>query len=316
VLREFAEKQRIPYPLLSDLDSRVIRAFGILNDRIDENDAFLFGIPYPGVYVTDENGVVTAKFFRDSYKKRESPENLLDAALGRIELQADVPRVATGDAEVRITAAVHGGKGTIRQGVMRKLVVRFELAPGLHLYGEPVPQGMIPTTVEVTGPPGLVVEAPVFPPSTPLALPSLGLTLPVWSGTFDVAVPIYAVGELASETRPLDAQATTLEVRVRYQACDDERCLLPKTETLRLVVPLDVIDVPALAMHQGHGQREANFDGTPHLRRMLLRAIRRSPFGMLRFAAKSIRLELAARRRRALYSRSASSSQETPGRNA
>ena len=73
-LIEFAEKQGIQFPLLSDIDSKVIRQFGILNEQVTRNDALLYGIPYPGVYVTDEGGVLVAKFFHDSYKKRESPE--------------------------------------------------------------------------------------------------------------------------------------------------------------------------------------------------------------------------------------------------
>jgi hypothetical protein len=298
VLREFGETQRIPYPLLSDVDSRVIRAYGILNDRITPDDAFLYGIPYPGVYVTDEQGVVVAKFFHDTYKKRDSPETLIDAALGRLELADEAPRVTKADPEVRITAAVHGGKGTIRQGVLRKLVVRFEPAAGLHLYGHPVPEGMVPTTVEAAGPDGLVFGEPSYPPTKPLRLPGQGVALPVFEGRFDVVVPFYADGRLASETRPLDRESATLEVKVRYQACDDDQCLLPRTETLALELPLDVIDVPNVGMHTGHGQREGSYDGTPHLRRLLWRSIRRRPLGFLRFVARSVKLELAARRRR------------------
>ena len=81
-------------------------------------------------------------------------------------------------------------------------------------------------------------------------------------------------------------------------ACDDQVCLLPKTETLRLTADLDVVDVPKLAMHTGHGQREGSYDATPHMRRMLLRSIRRSPLGFLRYVVKHVRLEIAARRRR------------------
>ena len=276
----------------------MIRDYGILNDRIEPDDAFLHGIPYPGVYVTDERGEVVAKFFHATYKKRDSPETLIDAALGRVELAEEAPRVASGDAAVRITAAVHGGRGTIRQGIVRSVVVRFELGDGLHLYGQPVPEGMVPTTVAVTGPPGIVVGEPRYPATRSLRLPGLDVELPVWSGQFDVVVPFYPDGRIASETRPLDHDRVPLEVAVRYQACDDAQCLLPKTERLALDVPLDVVDVPSLGMHRGHGQREGSYDATPHLRRMALRAIRRRPLGMLRFLGKSIRLELAARRRR------------------
>jgi hypothetical protein len=264
---------------------------------LSEDDAFVYGIPYPGVYVTDTDGVVVAKFFHDSYKKRDSPETLIDAALGKIVLSDGAPQVTAGDPKVRVTVAVQGGKGSIRQGIIRQLVVRFELSEGLHLYGRPVPEGMIPTTVSVEGPPGLVIEETEYPPTSPMHLASLNLDLPVWSGSFDVVVPLYAVGELASETRPLDTDRSSIEVTVRYQACDDNECLLPKTEKLKLDLAMDVIDVPALGVHMGHGQREASFDGTPHARPLILRTLRRSPLGVARFALKILRLELEARKR-------------------
>jgi hypothetical protein len=222
-LAEFAEKQTIPFPLLSDLGSRVIRQYGILNDRLGKEAGLRYGVPYPGVYVTDEQGVVVAKFFNDSYKKRDSPELYLDAALGRIELAEDAPQTSTADPEVRITAAIHGGKGTIRQGIRRKLVLRFELSGGLHLYGHPVPEGMIPLTVTPQGPEGLVFGEPGYPPTEALRLPGAEGVLPVWKGRFDVAIPFYADSRLVSEMRPLDADQVSLEVGIRYQACDDEQ---------------------------------------------------------------------------------------------
>ncbi len=299
MLTEFSERQHIPYPLLSDLDSEVIRRFGILNEQISPGDALLHGIPYPGSYVVDESGAVVAKFFHDTYKKRDSPEILIDAALGRVTLSEEGPRaVASEDPEMRITAAIHGGAGSFRQGILRHVVVRFELGPGLHIYGEPVPEGMIPTQVRVTGPPGLAVQDPILPPTTPLRLESLDVTLPVWSGTVDIVVPVYPTGELASEVRPLDQESVSVEVEVRTQACTDEACLLPRTEKLVLEVPLDVIDIPKISMHTGHGQREGNYDGSRHVRRLMLRKIKASPLGFLRFIGKSIRLELAARRRK------------------
>ncbi len=242
--------------------------------------------------------MVVAKFFHDSYKKRDSPELLIDAALGRVVLGEGAPRAEGGDTDVRITATLHGGRGSLRQGIRRHVVVRFELGDGLHIYGDPVPEGMIATRVAVTGPPGLVVEAPILPATTPHRLAGTGVELEVWSGTVDIVVPVYPVGELASEVRPLDMDTTQIEVHVRYQACNDDTCLLPRTETFHLEVPLDVIDIPAIPLHQGHGQREGAYDGTPHLRRLLLRKIRRHPLGFLRYIARSIRLELAARRRK------------------
>jgi len=240
---------------------------------------------------------VLARFFHDSYKKRDSPELLIDAALGRIELDESAPAKEGGDDDVRIRVAVHGGRGTIRQGIKRQLVVRFSLREGLHLYAEPVPEGMLPTTVEVGGPDGLVLEEAILPPSSDLRVEGADSTLHVFSGQFDIVIPFYASGELASEVRPLDVESVEIEVSVRYQACDEHRCLLPQTRRFALELPLDVIDVPALSMHMGHGQREASFDAWPHMRRLILRKLRRHPLGLPRLVVKTIGLELAARRR-------------------
>lgn len=72
MLAEFGQKQKIPFTLLLDIDSEVIKSCGILNDQMAPEDDFFFGIPYPGVYVTDENGTFVAKYFHGTYKKRNN----------------------------------------------------------------------------------------------------------------------------------------------------------------------------------------------------------------------------------------------------
>ena len=64
----------------------MIRRFGILNDQVKPGDLILYGIPYPGVFMTDADGIVVGKSFHGSYKIRDSPEVLIDAALGRVQL--------------------------------------------------------------------------------------------------------------------------------------------------------------------------------------------------------------------------------------
>ncbi|MFT7177172.1 MAG: hypothetical protein ACJAUG_003179 [Halioglobus sp.] len=150
----------MPTPLLSDLDSEVIQQYEILNTEVTRDHGPLHGIPFLGVYVADESGSAVPKSFHDTYKKRDSPETLIDAALGRIVIDEDAPGEQSGGDDIRITAAVHGGSGSIRQGIMRKLVVRFELGEGLHIYGEPVLQGMVATQVSVSGPPRWIPRCP------------------------------------------------------------------------------------------------------------------------------------------------------------
>ena len=271
MLAEFSEKQGIPFPLLSDIDSEVIRAYGILNDQVAPEDGFFYGIPYPGVYVTDKEGRVAAKFFHGTYKKRDSAEHLIAAATGNVVLEPDAPSATGGDDDIVLNVSLQGGRGDLRQGMVREIVVRFELPEGLHIYGEPVPEGMVATKVTIEGAPSLMVEPAVLPPTHTLALHGTDHELQVWSGTVDIRVPVYAASELATEVAPLAHESTTVDVVVRYQACDDDTCLLPRMERFRLEIPLDVTEVPAIPIHQGHGQREGNYDGTPHFKRLLAR---------------------------------------------
>jgi DsbC/DsbD-like thiol-disulfide interchange protein len=253
----------------------------------------LYGIPYPGVYITNEEGTVVAKFFHDSYKQRESPELYIDAVLGQRNLDENVPQVSGGDQDINLTIAAHGGNGTVRQGIVRHLVVRFELPEGLHIYGPPVPDGMIVIQVTIEGPRGFALMSPEFPATEKLTLPGIA-ELNVWHGTVDLVYPFFATGELASECRPLDVPSIDIKGSVRHQACTDRECLLPKTENFTLSLDLDVIDLPAIDLHMGHGQREGNYDGSIALERLLGRKINQNTLGLPIFLAKTMGLQMGA----------------------
>ena len=281
--------------MLSDIDSAVIKRFGILNEQVGPSDGLLVGIPYPGVYVTDEDGMVTAKFFHESYKMRDSAELYLDAALGRITLDSQaLQSTANDEGDIQLTVAVRGGTGSIRQGIVRHLVVRFVLPDGLHIYGPPVPDGMIATDIQLDGPDGLRVLPMQAPATEPLTL-SDGTQLNVWHGTVDLVVPFYPTGELVSECRPLDQSSVDVSVTVRYQACTDTECLLPTTQSTTLTLDLDVIDIPDIEIHRGHGQRAGNYDGTPALKRLLARKLKQNPAGAVTFIGKNLWQALKAR---------------------
>lgn len=296
-LKAFSESYEIPYPLLSDTNSVVIRNYGILNTEVEPGDLPVYGVPFPGCFVTDEKGVVVEKFFHDTYKRRESAEILLDSALGKFLVPEESPDARGGDEEIRISAFLRGGRGTLRQGIQRQLVVRFELRDGLHIYGEPVPEGMVATTIEVEGPPGLVTEDPILPPTETLHLETLGLDLQVWSGVVDIAIPLYPTSELVSECRPLERESAGIDLRLRYQACDERSCFPPRSETLHLEVGIEPVDMPNLAFHGDTGQWKSSMDGAPHMRRLVLRQLRRHPLGALRSIFRQIRMQRAARRR-------------------
>jgi len=77
VLKRFAEKSQITFPLLSDAGSRTIDAFGIRNAGAPERWR---GIPHPGTFILDRRGVVRAKLFHEGYRQRHTSADLVRAA--------------------------------------------------------------------------------------------------------------------------------------------------------------------------------------------------------------------------------------------
>jgi peroxiredoxin Q/BCP len=77
VLKRFAEKRGITFPLLSDAGSKTIDAYGIRNKEAPER---VRGIPHPGTFVLDQTGVIRAKLFYEGYAKRHGSADIISAA--------------------------------------------------------------------------------------------------------------------------------------------------------------------------------------------------------------------------------------------
>ena len=78
VLRDFAKSNQISYAMLSDTDSKMIRAFGIRNAKFEEGSRF-YGIPNPAIYVFDAQGNVSYVFREEGYKIRPNIDEVMAA---------------------------------------------------------------------------------------------------------------------------------------------------------------------------------------------------------------------------------------------
>ena len=79
LLLEVKEDQGIDFPLLHDEDVKHVNAFGIRN--LDyEPGARAYGIPYPGIFLVDPEGVIRHKFAEESYRIRPDFADVLEAA--------------------------------------------------------------------------------------------------------------------------------------------------------------------------------------------------------------------------------------------
>lgn len=196
-LKDFAGRYGITYDLLSDADSATIRRFGILNTLIEPDHPIktaagrsYYGIPFPGVYVVGPSGLVVEKFFNRSYSTRTSSGTVLNSALGEIIKPEAGPSESAGGKRLGFTAFL--ADPALRLEYASTLYVRFNVADGYHIYADPLPEGFIATTVTIEDANGLTVGEPKYPPTRMQRFEDLGVTLPVYEGDVDVAVPVTA----------------------------------------------------------------------------------------------------------------------------
>jgi len=221
-LKNFAERQGIAYPLLSDPDSKIIRAFDILNETTKPGTP-TYGIPYPGVYIVDEHGKVVSKYFEDDYKDRVSTADILAR-------QFNAPlNAAKGVSETRhLKITMAASNNVAHPGLRIVLSLEIELKPGMHVYAPGV-QGYIPIDWQLNdGGPAAKRHAFKYPASEMLHLEAISETVPVYRGHIHIVREI-TFGQEAT-LKPLVGPSGELIVKgsFRYQACDDRKCYIPE----------------------------------------------------------------------------------------
>jgi hypothetical protein len=234
VLAAFSAKHGIGYPLLSDEGSHTLRRLGLINERVGEDHA-AYGIPanprhvnlpYPGVFVLDEHGVIAEKRFHESYRERDTGAGLLAQSLGIL----DGPRgaeTAVGGHAVRVRAWLDSPTYCASQRL--HLSVELDIPAGLHVYAAPAPDGCAPLSLDVGRIDGLELRPVSWP--EPRRLRVSGLDEEVWAhqGTIRGTLPL-------AFTAPAGGGDHLLEAVLRYQVCGDGLCAPP--ESVRLALPV------------------------------------------------------------------------------
>ena len=77
MLKKFSDGAKITFPLLSDPESKTIDAYHIRNEAAKGRAE---GVPNPGTFVVDREGVIRAKLFLEGYRDRHTTEALVEAA--------------------------------------------------------------------------------------------------------------------------------------------------------------------------------------------------------------------------------------------
>ncbi len=233
-LKKFADSRGITFPLISDPGSAIIKRFGLLNETVDQKTR-AYGIPYPGTFILDRNGKVTARFFEDAYQERYTAATVL-AAIGATTASAGAP-VQTAHLTVRVgisdTTAAPGHRLAITTDVTPR--------PGMHLYA-PGKHDYQVVQLTLDPQPWLVVHDTVYPASEIYHFKPLDERVEVFSRPFRLRRDVTLSATPEGQKLLSSLTSVTITGTLEYQACDDKVCYNPARVPFSLPVTLKTLD--------------------------------------------------------------------------
>jgi len=248
ILKSFADRKGITYPMLSDTDSRIIRAFGILNP---EGKGFAAGIPYPGIYYISPDGVVQKRFFESQYSDRFTPNDIYADIFGAA---AAVANAAEPVKAAHVTLKVSQSDTTVGAGSRFKLLVELDPAAHVHLYAPGAEKnGYKVVKLEINPSADYRSESLQYPPSKLLTFPELKETVPVYSEPTILAQDVVIAASKEFNHSIGDGKIVHIEGTLSYQACDDHQCFVPVQRAVNWdvhVEPFDTVRAPDALQHK------------------------------------------------------------------
>ncbi len=247
ILKDFADRHKIDYPLLADQESSLIRSFKVLNAEAHGMEQ---GMAYPGFFYIDSEGVIRDTYFEVRYTDRFTPNNVIGKLFP--ELTEEV-RQNVEAPHLRLTLAQ--SDRTVASGSRVTLTAEIELPPGVHVYSPGV-AGYKPIQL-VLHPSGGIKTAPVnYPSPKILYLEAIKEQVPVFEGKFritqDVTLPFSKGGD---GFRAVFSAGKTVSIagELQYQACDQTICYPPTSVPVKWelkVEPLDLKRSPGDIRHK------------------------------------------------------------------
>jgi hypothetical protein len=222
MLREFADRRRITYPMLSDSDSSIIRSFGLFNETIEPGTRD-YGIPHPALLFVDRTGRVLRKYMEERYYHRRTLATILaddgEAVAPQTVGQADHEHVA-----VRALTL----QREVYPGNRFALMVDVEPKPGVHVYAPGTGPDYRPLTLRIDAKPYLTAYAPVYPMPDGTWTSPLDERVPVYTRPTRVRVEV-ALGT-RQELKPVYDAGGRLELTgiLSFQACSETVCWAPE----------------------------------------------------------------------------------------
>ena len=261
VLADFAQRRGISFPLLSDDDSSVITAFGILNTvaaesqgpNADDPDVVadvrkyvsvfgaspaVVGTPFPGTFMVDAEGRVSSRFFEEFYRERNTTANVM------LKLGAGLSPIAAMEGETpHLKLTAYASNPSITVGTRFSFAVEVEPKPSIHVYGPGADDmGYRVIALNLNPVEHVRFEPVIFPESEIYYFEPLDERVPVYQRPFTLLQEAVVSGEPGVEDAFKELDALTVSGTLDYQACDDELCFDPVSVPVSFTLDVDLLD--------------------------------------------------------------------------
>ena len=222
-LSTFSEARGIRFPMLSDEGSAVIQEYDLLN-REQQPGRRTYGIPYPGTFILNTEGRVTARFFEQAYQERFTVSSIMVALKDAVD---GTDRNATRLTTDHLEALVYATDGTVAPGNRFSLVVDVTPKGNMHVYA-PGNHTYQVISLRIDTPDFVRAHDVTYPEPQIYHFEPLDERVEVYEQPFtlvqEVTIPMSReIGALAAEPNA----TLTIEGALEYQACDDAICYTP-----------------------------------------------------------------------------------------
>jgi len=190
-------------------------------EHIRSSRPYGYGVPFPGTFIVDRDGIVRSKYFEAIYQDRYSAPTILFRQFGSAAGTRET-NVKTNHLELKY----YSTRDVVGPGLRITLVADLELKPKCTSMRRGV-KGYLPIQFELDTSPHYVMYPVAYPKSEPLHLAPINETVSVYQGGFKS--PRTSGWEDSALHQFLDSgEELKIKGNLRYQACDDKECYLPQ----------------------------------------------------------------------------------------
>ena len=236
VMADFTARRGIAFPLLSDPGSSTIKTYGILNTTVEDETSRNYGIPFPGTFVVDRQGIVTARFFEEAFQQRTTVSTMM-LTLGTGSAPVAARRITTDHLQVTTYATDE----VVAPGSLFSIV--FDVTPRerMHVYA---PGAEAYRIINLTLDPNpLLVTRPLqYPASEIYYFEPLDERVPVFQEPFRLTQTMAITTAREQRAALADVESVTVTGTLDYQACDDRICFNPQSIPVSYTFTLRQLD--------------------------------------------------------------------------